>query len=261
MDFKKDVIERSFDKPVVVDFWAEWCGPCRILGPVIEQLAQEQTDRWELVKVNTEEYQEIAQAYRIMSIPNVKLFRDGQVVAEFAGALPRHAIMEWLDEHIPDERKVALGTLIEQIKSGQATETQVAQLEEFVQVNPEIIEARVALAGHHVFNKPAEALALVESIKMGEKQFQDAEDVRTLATLMQLESDQSAVANLLVEAKEHLAVKNMEEAIQKLIDATTKDKSFQGDLPRKAAIAFFRTLGNSHPLSKNYRWKFDMALY
>ncbi|RMD70242.1 MAG: thiol reductase thioredoxin, partial [Bacteroidetes bacterium] len=74
VNFQREVIEQSFLKPVLVDFWAPWCGPCRVLGPVLEQIAEENKDRFVLVKVNTEEQPELAQQYRIMSIPNVKLF-------------------------------------------------------------------------------------------------------------------------------------------------------------------------------------------
>ena len=91
MNFQAEVIEKSHKMPVVVDFWASWCGPCRVLGPTIEALAEEQSDRWALVKVNTEEEQALAAEYQIRSIPNVKMFHKGRVIAEFAGALP-HAL-------------------------------------------------------------------------------------------------------------------------------------------------------------------------
>jgi thioredoxin len=111
MDFNKDVIEKSYEQPVVVDFWAPWCGPCRILGPTIEQLAEEQKDKWTLVKVNTEEEYDVAVQYRIQSIPNVKMFHEGEVIAEFAGALPRPQILAWLEEHLPNAEKQEVGRL------------------------------------------------------------------------------------------------------------------------------------------------------
>ncbi len=102
-NFQKDVIEKSFDKPVLVDFWAEWCAPCRMIGPILEKLAEENKDNWELVKVDTDKNQEFATKYGVRGIPNVKLFRNGEVINEFTGALPEPAIKEWLKKSIPSK--------------------------------------------------------------------------------------------------------------------------------------------------------------
>jgi thioredoxin 1 len=100
-DFQQDVIEKSNDKPVVVDFWAPWCGPCRVLGPTIEKLARESMGAWRLVKINVDAHPQLAQTYQVRGIPAVKMFRDGKVVAEFTGALPELEIRRWLDQHLP----------------------------------------------------------------------------------------------------------------------------------------------------------------
>ena len=99
-NFEKEVIEKSKIIPVLVDFWAPWCGPCRMIGPVLEKLEGSYTGRFVLGKMNVDENGSIAEKYSIMSIPNVKLFRDGKVVDEFVGALPEPSVKPFLDKNV-----------------------------------------------------------------------------------------------------------------------------------------------------------------
>jgi putative thioredoxin len=99
--FHNEVVDASSDKPVLVDFWAPWCGPCRALGPVLEQVADETDGRVKVVKVNTDENQDLAQQFQIRSIPAVKLFRGGRVVDEFVGAQPLARVRAFLEPHLP----------------------------------------------------------------------------------------------------------------------------------------------------------------
>ena len=99
-DFNKKVIEASNNRPIVVDFWAEWCGPCTRLGPILEKLAKEYDGKFVLAKLDVQGNQTIAQKYGIMSIPCIKLFKNGKVVDEFIGALPEQDIKEWLNKHV-----------------------------------------------------------------------------------------------------------------------------------------------------------------
>ena len=101
--FATAVVERSKQVPVVVDFWAEWCAPCRQLGPVLEQAVEQRGGKIELVKVDTDSNQDLARAFRIQGIPAVKAFRDGEVVAEFTGVQPPQAVERFLDGLLPSE--------------------------------------------------------------------------------------------------------------------------------------------------------------
>ncbi len=100
-NFQKQVIEKSHEKPVLVDFWAPWCGPCRVLGPSLEKLARESKGAWRLVKINADQYPDLVRQYGVRGIPAVKLFVAGEIKNEFVGALPEHAIRQWLAESLP----------------------------------------------------------------------------------------------------------------------------------------------------------------
>ena len=99
-NFEKDVVEKSKQVAVLVDFYADWCMPCRMLAPILEKIAHDYGGKFILAKVNVDENRNLSQEYRIMSIPNVKLFKNGNVVDEFIGVMPELAIKNWLDRHL-----------------------------------------------------------------------------------------------------------------------------------------------------------------
>ncbi len=99
-NFDNDVIERSKKTPVVVDFWAKWCMPCLMLGPILEKLAKKYNGKFILAKMNVDESPLKSREYAVVSIPSVKMFKNGKVVDEFIGALPEHMVRQWLDKNI-----------------------------------------------------------------------------------------------------------------------------------------------------------------
>jgi len=141
--FRQLVIEASHQKPVLVDFWAPWCGPCRMLGPVLEQLAAELPDVT-IVKLNTDEEPEIASAYAIRSIPAVKLFKNGVVADEFVGAQPLGAIRAFLQKHLPQNTDPRLTAALQLVMQGSIDEAtkQLDALPPALQSEPEVKRVR-----------------------------------------------------------------------------------------------------------------------
>src|SRR3989440_6318927 len=107
-DFEARVIERSREVPVVVDFWAEWCGPCRALTPALEQAAKAREDRVDLAKLDVDQSPSISRAFRVQGIPAVKAFKDGRLAAEFTGAIPPAEVERFFDGIVPSEAELGV---------------------------------------------------------------------------------------------------------------------------------------------------------
>lgn len=265
-NFENEVIQTSRTVPVLVDFWAPWCGPCHALGPVLERLAEQSDGKWRLAKLNTDEHPDVSQRYGIRGIPAVKLFVDGDVVDEFTGALPEYAVAQWLEKALPSENKKRLGRAEKAIEEGNESEAE-SVLEEILVDEPQNPKARLLLARLLAFREPQRAAELAAgSAFAGPGYVQIEEAVNTVARLFELADDadalpESDVRRAYLSAIDAVASENFDGALEHFIGVIQTDRYYDDDGARKACVALFTLLGDDHPAVKQHRRRFDMALY
>jgi len=264
-DFTKDVIDRSHEIPILVDFWAEWCGPCKILGPVLEELAEQQKDKWELIKLNTEQHSELAGKYGIRSIPNVKLFVDGEVKDEFVGALPKNSIEKWLEKAIPGKYANLLKEAQELFTQGEAQKSEQI-LQDIISAEPNNIQAGALLARSIFYSDPQKALQLVNPIEPDSEFYESADAIKTMVKLFKHLDDPDTLPENSVKVGYLIAIKNLQNqdfnsALEHFIEVIRTDRYYDDDGARKACIAIFKFLGEESEITKGHRSAFSSALY
>jgi len=263
-NFEKDVIERSHSVPVLVDFWAEWCGPCKVLGPVLDRLATQGNGTWTLAKVDTEVHTDVARKYNIQSIPNVKLFVDGVVVDEFVGALPEYQVRRWLEDAIPGKYRKQIDQAEAFLVAGNE-EAARTLLEEVLSLEPGNIGARILLGRTLIFMDPARAAATIENLDEP-KHLDMLDAIRVVARLHTFANSpgnlpDGDVRQLYHSAIQHLVSHNFDAAVGQFIDVIRKNRSYDEDGSRKACIAIFKLLGEEHAVTLRHRRDFSSALY
>lgn len=264
-DFEIDVIKRSHQIPVLVDFWADWCGPCKILGPILEKLAEANRDDWVLAKIDTEKHQSIAARYAIRSIPSVKLFVDGEVCDEFVGALPEAQLTQWLSKAVPGKYRAQLDEAKQMIQH-QKTSEAVDILDIVLSSEPSNEYACILLSQAFLCSDPDRAIEVAEPINLGSDYFDVAEGIRTLARMFRYLDDTdslpvSPVRDLYLSAIRHARSSDFGSALSGFIDVIKNGRYYDDDGARKACISIFHLLGEDHETSKRYRSDFGSALF
>ena len=271
-DFQRVVIEGSRQVPVVVDFWAEWCGPCRMLKPILEKLAEEFQGKFILAKVDSDKNQAIAAQYAVRGIPNVKAFLGGEVVDEFSGALPEAAARDFLRRLIPspaDELRIAAGRARDQGDSAQALQllAEAAKLDmgnEAVRLDAAdiLLEQGEVEEARRLFDSLSPATRLEEPAQRIEARLNFAAagggDEATLrdriaASTEDMES-RLRLANLLIAGGRH------QEGLEQLLEMVRRDRAWSEEAARKAMLSVFNLLGGENPLVSDYRRKLARAL-
>lgn len=270
-NFNDAVVQASFEHPVVVDFFAQWCGPCQMLKPMLEKLVQEQD--FVLAKVDIDQSQDLASTYGIEGVPDVRVVHQGQMYQGFVGALPEPQLRQWLDQVMAQLSSTGVKSeLDEQLEAVQTaiatgdTETAKTLIATLMDQYPQ--ERKVAIAA-------AKFLIAQDRLDTAEKLLIFIDDTdreygaqaRALRELMQLKLQSvDPILNHELDTPFFQAVRQTlseqyNEALQGFLEITRRDRKYRSDGARKAMITIFDLLGAEHPLTQEYRRNLMQALY
>ncbi|MBA3314765.1 MAG: thioredoxin [Planctomycetota bacterium] len=273
-NFQVEVVEASKSLPVIVDFWAPWCGPCRQLGPLLDKLASEFAGEIRIVKVNTEASPDLASGFGVSSIPYVVAVRDGQIVDEFVGLLPEPELRRWIEKLLPSPAEVLFkqGRELEEQDPAAATESYRNALT----IEPGADRIKIALARALLaVERDAEAASLIEELATRGFLEPEAEQLKSQLELRAAAADTGGIdqarkaaaadpsnLSLQIRLADALAVgRQHQEALDLLLDVIRKDRTGYGDEARATMVKIFDLLGPQHELVSEYRRKLATALY
>ena len=266
-NFHSEVLDASMSQPVLVDFWADWCGPCKSLAPILEQLAVEFAGKLKVVKINTDHEQELASQFGIRSLPTVKLFKDGEVVNEFSGLQPLSNIMAFLEPYLPRESDNIIQAAEAAIAAGDTEEAlnllkqANASDPENYNVYPLLIDVLIDLAMYEDAETvlkaiPAQLRQEDVYVKLHSKlnfaqATENSADMDELITKLNADPDDLDLRYQL--SVQQVAAHDYEHAMENLLEIIRRDRSYNDDIGRKTLIDVFATLDNQGPLVKKYR--------
>jgi len=273
--FAQEVLARSQELPVVVDFWAPWCAPCRMLGPILERLAREASGSWRLVKVNVDESPDLAARYGVQGIPAVKAFRDGRVAAEFVGAQPEPNVRRFLSRIAPppgnrlvqQARSRATAGALDEAEAlyRQALTAEPANTDALLGLAEVLaVRGRIEEAGRLLDRLPPEAAVTPQAARLRARlnfQLEASRLEDEAASRKRLAADPGDLDARWALATRLAAQGRYEEALQQYLDLLRGDRNYRNGAARKAMLAIFDLLGQDSPLTREYRSRLANVLY
>lgn len=264
-DFEYQVLAYSQHIPVVVDFWAEWCVPCRTLGPMLERLTLEAGGAFRLAKVNVDQNQNLSLRYNVRSIPAVKAFRDGKMVSEFVGMQPEPKLKEWLRALAPSSTDLLLEKGLSLISEGEWVSSQEA-FQEILKVNPDSAPALFGLAKSILAQGQVdEAQRILQSLPPS-REFARAEALLPLTQALIRQQNGENNHDQPLEAAYQRALRlilrgNIPASLDGLLDILREDKYFRDGEVRQVILGLFELMGDENPVTRQYRQELASVLF
>jgi putative thioredoxin len=264
--FENEVLLRSHDVPVVVDFWAPWCGPCKILGPLLERIAIESGGGFILAKVNVDENPNLAIRYGVQGIPAVKAFLNGQVSTEFVGAQPEPMVRRFIENLVPDEASAAVEEAQSYLVAHQWKEAETAFREIYTQDEDNAPAALGLLKSLLMSGQGHEAVQLLDTFPRG-NEWVFAEQLQPLAKLVaEVEKNgpypqDDPLAAEFYQAARLILRGNLAAAMDGFLDILRQDKRYRGGEPKDVMLGIFAILGDEDSLTREYREELASVLF
>lgn len=274
-NFQSVVVDNSHKLPVLVDFWADWCQPCKSLIPILHKIAEDFAGQVILAKVNSDQQPALVQQYGVRSLPTVKLFANGEVVDEFTGALPEADILAKLDRYIQHESDAMLAAAVAEFEQGN-TEAAIEHMRVATEVDPN--NPRVLVTYARVLLEQGQAGALKVFIDGLSAEMQVLPGIKLIKAQLDAASrlgdgvqNQDLLKRIAenendYEAREQLSALYVSQgayaqALEQLLEIMKRDRAYKDDAARKGLLSLFEMLGAENPLTGEYRRKMSLLLF
>lgn len=274
-NFDTGVLEKSRQTLVVVDFWADWCAPCRVLMPLLQKLADDYQGKFLLAKVNTDTETELAAQWGIRSLPTVKFFKNGEVVDEFLGAQPESVIRSIIEQYLPRESDTLRMEAQAAVQAGDIVKA-VSLLRQALSEDPDQLTIKIELADALLRNgQPEDAENILECLPLQEREEEAVKAIEAkieLARAQQSAPSQSELIGRIATNPDDLSSRhllgasyaadgNYTAALEQFFEIMKRDRRFENDIGRRSLLNVFKLLGADNELVKQYRRKMAPLLY